>query len=74
MSLPLAGDALPFAPDKTAAALRHLIRYYQTGEVEDWRAFNIAWVKDTDSVVDQINGFIEVYLDARGQKGAWRPW
>lgn len=63
--------ALPWAPEATQAPLRHLIRYYQTGDVEDWRAFNIAWVQDTDSVVDQINGFVEVYLDARGQKGAW---
>jgi len=63
--------ALHYAPDDTAAALRQLIRYYQTGAAADWRAFNIAWVQDTDSVVDQINGFIEVYLDARGQKGSW---
>ncbi len=63
--------ALPFAPPPTQKALRHLIRYYETGDPEDWRRFNIAWVQDTDSVVDQINGFVEVYLDARGQKGAW---
>lgn len=64
-------DALHYAPEKTAAALRSLIRYYRTGDPADWRAFNIAWVQDTDSFVDQINGFVEVYLDARGQKGAW---
>jgi len=28
-------------------------------------------VRDKDSPVDTINGFIEVYLDARGVKGAW---
>jgi dipeptidyl-peptidase-3 len=28
-------------------------------------------VQDKDSPVDTINGFIEVYMDARGQKGAW---
>ena len=63
--------AIPYAPEKTAACLRLLIRYYRTGEVADWRAFNIAWVADSDSIVDQINGFVEVYVDARGQKGAW---
>jgi len=63
--------AIAYAPAETAAALRSLIRFYRTGAVEDWRAFNIAWVRDTDSVVDQINGFIEVYVDARGQKGSW---
>jgi dipeptidyl-peptidase-3 len=28
-------------------------------------------VADKDSVVDTVNGFIEVYLDPRGKKGAW---
>jgi len=64
--------ALPYAPAKTKTALERLIRYYRTGEPADWRAFNIAWVQDADSVVDNVNGFIEVYLDARGQKGAWQ--
>ncbi|MEM7203598.1 MAG: prolyl oligopeptidase family serine peptidase [Planctomycetota bacterium] len=63
--------AIPFAPEKTQRVLDLLVRYYRTGDPADWRACNIAWVQDTDSVVDQINGFIEVYLDARGQKGAW---
>lgn len=63
--------AIPYAPEPTARSLRLLIRYYQTGSVADWRAYNIAWVEDTDSVVDGINGFIEVYMDARGQKGSW---
>ncbi len=63
--------ALPHAPAKTRTALEHLIRYYKTGAISDWRAYNIAWVADNDSVVDHINGFIEVYLDARGVKGAW---
>ena len=26
---------------------------------------------DVDSDVDTINGFVEVYMDARGVKGAW---
>ena len=39
--------------------------------IEDRRAYDIAWVADRDSPVDTINGFIEVYLDARGCKGAW---
>lgn len=64
-------QAIPYAPPATAKTLGLLIRYYETGEVVDWRAFNIAWVEDTESVVDQINGFIEVYMDARGQKGSW---
>jgi dipeptidyl-peptidase-3 len=63
--------ALAYAPPPTQKALRHLIRYHETGDLADWRAFNIAWVQDKDSAVDFILGFVEVYLDARGIKGAW---
>jgi len=55
----------------TARALGALIRFYRTGDAEDRRAYDIAWVEDQDSLVDTVNGFIEVYLDARGRKGAW---
>jgi dipeptidyl-peptidase-3 len=63
--------AIPFATPEMADALRALIKWYRTGEVGDRRAYDIAWVKDTASPVDTINGFTEVYLDARGVKGAW---
>jgi dipeptidyl-peptidase-3 len=63
--------AVPFAPPSTAAALRALIQYYRTGEEADRMKYDIAWVQDKDSPVDTINGFIEVYLDARGVKGAY---
>jgi dipeptidyl-peptidase-3 len=64
-------DALPYAPESLAAALRALIRWYETGDDADRQAFDIAWVRNRDSVVDTMNGFIEVYTDARGIKGAW---
>jgi dipeptidyl-peptidase-3 len=48
-----------------------LVHYYRTGDPIDFRAYNIAWVEDVNSPVDTINGFIEVYTDSRGQKGAW---
>lgn len=64
--------ALPFAPAPTRKALERLIRYHETGDPQDWREFNIAWVQDKDSVVDFALGFIEVYLDVRGIKGAWQ--
>jgi dipeptidyl-peptidase III len=63
--------AIAHAPAATAEALRALVRFYRTGAVEDRRAYDIAWVADRDSPIDTINGFIEVYLDARGCKGAW---
>jgi dipeptidyl-peptidase-3 len=64
-------DAIAFAPPATAEALRALIRLYTTGEEADRVAYDIAWVRDQEGSVDTINGFIEVYLDPRGTKGAW---
>jgi len=64
-------DAVPYATDAMATALRALIRFYETGEQADRVAYDIAWVQDRDSPVDTINGFVEVYMDARGHKGAW---
>ena len=63
--------AIPFATPSMAEALRALITAYRTGEPDDRLAYDVAWVKDTQSPVDTINGFVEVYMDARGIKGAW---
>ena len=52
-------------------ALAKLVQWYRTGEDADRKAYDIAWVNDKTSPVDTINGFIEVYLDARGVKGSW---
>ena len=64
-------NAVPFATEPMAAALRALITFYTTGETKDREAYDIAWVGDKASPVDTINNFTEVYLDARGIKGAW---
>ncbi len=63
--------AASVAPEPTSRALKSLIRFYQTGQTEDRRAYDIAWVEDKDAPVDTINGFIEVYMDPRGIKGSW---
>ena len=49
--------------------INDLIRYYQTGERSDWIACGIDWVHDKSNP-DFSNGFVEVYKDPRGQKGA----
>ncbi len=54
-----------------ASYIKTLIDYYQTGDLALWDAFNVAWVQDTDTFVDFINGFIEVYGDPLGRKGSW---
>jgi dipeptidyl-peptidase-3 len=63
--------AKPFAEPPMAKALDALIRWYQTGDDADRKAYDIAWVQDKQSPVDTINGFIEVYVDPRGIKGSW---
>jgi dipeptidyl-peptidase III len=52
-----------------AKVIGDLIRYYQTGEFEDWLTFDTAWVQNNETV-DFLNGFIEIYRDARGAKGS----
>jgi dipeptidyl-peptidase-3 len=63
--------AVPFATEPMAKALKALVRFYQTGETPDRVAYDVAWVQDKESPVDTINGFVEVYMDARGMKGSW---
>jgi dipeptidyl-peptidase-3 len=64
-------QAIPWASGPyQQETIRKLIRYFRTGEIEDFRQFNIHWVGDT-SRVDFINGFIEVYLDPRGEKAEY---
>ena len=64
-------NAIPFAPKPLAKALKALIRFYETGLDSDRQDFDIAWVQNRDSDIDTMNGFIEVYMDARGMKGSW---
>jgi dipeptidyl-peptidase-3 len=52
-----------------AAAIGDLIRFYQTGAPKDWLRFGGKWVRN-DAVIDFSNGFVEVYRDPRGAKGA----
>jgi dipeptidyl-peptidase III len=53
------------------ASLEALIKFYRTGDLKDFDLYNIAWVNDTASIVDVVNGFIEVYHDPLGKKGSF---
>lgn len=64
-------EAARVAPGPTRKALEALVAFYRTGANADREAYDIAWVQDKDAAVDTINGFIEVYMDARGVKGSW---
>ena len=52
-------------------ALQKLVKFYQTGDLKDFDDYNIAWVKDVNSRIDVVNGFIEVYGDAAGMRGSY---
>lgn len=57
--------------EKQSAALRHLVDYYRTGDLEKWSLYNINWVRDTEGDIDYINGFVEVYNDPLGYTGSY---
>ncbi|HZG00445.1 MAG TPA: hypothetical protein VEY71_05550, partial [Chitinophagales bacterium] len=48
-----------------------LIQYYRSGDLKDFDTYSIAWVNDTESRVDFVNGFIEVYGDPMGKKASY---
>ena len=57
--------------DLQKKSLQHLINYYRTGDLKEFDRHSIAWVQDTTSTIDVVNGFIEVYADAAGLRGAF---
>lgn len=64
--------AIPYSEnEQQKKAIRLLIEYYKTGDLKKFDEYNIAWVQDTASTIDFINGFIEVYHDPKGYKGDW---
>lgn len=51
--------------------IRLLIEFYRSGDLKVFDAYSIAWLKDTSSQVDFVNGFIESYGDPLGMKASW---
>ena len=52
-------------------ALGLLIQYYNTGDLQIWDDYNVAWTAATDGNIDYINSFIEVYNDPLGYRGSY---
>jgi len=52
-------------------ALQLLVQFYKTGDLSTFDDYSIAWVKDINSRLDVVNGFIEVYHDPLGKKGSY---
>lgn len=48
-----------------------LIKYYKTGDLKIFDEYSIEWIKETESPIDFINGFIEVYGDSLAYKASW---
>ncbi|SDR80406.1 dipeptidyl-peptidase 3 family protein [Christiangramia echinicola] len=57
--------------EKQANALGLLIDYYNTGDLQTWDEYNVAWVEATEGNIDYINSFIEVYNDPKGYTGSY---
>lgn len=51
--------------------IRLLVEFYKTGDLKLFDNYSIAWLKDTRSRVDFVNGFIESYGDPLGLKASW---
>lgn len=51
--------------------IRLLIEFYHTGDLKTFDRYSIQWLKDTESLVDFVNGFIESYGDPLGMKASW---
>lgn len=52
-------------------AINLLVQFYNTGDLAIFDKYSIAWVADTASRLDVVNGFIEVYHDPLGRKGSF---
>ena len=57
--------------DTQKESIQHLIRYYRTGDINEFDQHCILWVKDTTPRIDFVNGFIETYVDAAGKRGSY---
>lgn len=64
--------ALPYTENQAQrSTIESLIKYYRTGDLKTFDEYSILWVKDSESQVDFVNGFIESYDDPLGMTGNW---
>ena len=64
--------ALLFAEnEQQRQVIEKLIEFNQTGDLQAFNEYCIAWVRDLDSRVDFVNGFTETYTDPLGITGTW---
>ncbi|MFR9504186.1 MAG: dihydrofolate reductase [Rikenellaceae bacterium] len=63
--------AASVAIEPQGSTIKRLIEYYKSGDLREFDAFNILWVRDNISNVDFVNGFTESYGDPLGRKASW---
>ena len=67
--------ALPYAEnERQRTVINTLINFYRTGDLHTFDRYAIEWVADTESQVDFVNGFTEVYGDPLGLKASWEGY
>ena len=65
-------EALQYAEnEEQRTVIKYLIEFNETGNLQAFNDYCIAWVKDLDSRVDFVNGFTETYSDPLGITGTW---
>lgn len=57
--------------DRQKDVIVKLMDFYKTGNLKKFDEYSVAWVEDTESEVDFVNGFIESYGDPLGLKSSW---
>ena len=64
--------ARPYAEDEQQQkVIDLLVSYYETGDLKTFDQYSIAWVANTEPLIDFVNGFIECYGDPLGLKCSW---
>lgn len=67
--------ALTYAGNKKQEEIiRLLLEFYRTGSLDTFDRYTIEWVKETEGIVDFVNGFTEVYGDPLGLKASWEGY
>ena len=64
--------ARPFADNEgQQKVIDRLVEFYRTGDLRTFDQYSILWLKETQGLVDFVNGFTESYGDPLGMKASW---
>lgn len=57
--------------DDQKKVIDKMVSFYRSGDLKTFDEYSIAWVQDSLSRIDFVNGFIESYGDPLGMKASW---